>query len=105
MAAGMAVWRDAHTELPKQDMQRETLRRFPAHYKLLQALSGRAFSKRLSEDFINSAAAGTAQGLNLKHVLLWPRVLMHLVNIWMRPAPSRPFFSHGQAGYLKGKEA
>lgn len=28
---------------------------------------------RLTEDFINTAAAGTAQGLNLKHVLLQPR--------------------------------
>lgn len=70
MAAEMPEWRDAPTGLPKQDMQRETLRRFPVHYKLPQPLSGRAFSEQLSEDFINSAAAGTAQGLNLKHVLL-----------------------------------
>lgn len=28
---------------------------------------------RLTEDFINTTAAGTAQGLNLKHVLLQPR--------------------------------
>lgn len=28
---------------------------------------------RLSKDFINTSAAGTAQGLNLKHVLLRPR--------------------------------
>lgn len=45
-------------------------RRFLVPYKLPQPLSGRAFSKRLTEDFINTAAAGTAQGLNLKHVLL-----------------------------------
>lgn len=87
----MPVLRDA--ELPKQDTYKETPRRFPVPYKPLQPLSGRAFSKRLTEDFINTAAAGTAQGLNLKHVLLWLRVLMHLVNIWIQPAPSRPFFS------------
>lgn len=87
----------------QQDMQRGTLRRFPVHCKLPRPLSGRAFSKRLSEDFINSAAAGTAQGLNLKHVLLWLRVLMHLVNIWIRPAPSRPFFSPRAAGLSGGE--
>lgn len=103
IAAGMPVWRDAHTGCSKQDMQRETLRRFPVHYKLCQPLSGRAFSKRLSEDFINTAAAGTAQGLNLKHVLLWLRVLMHLVNIWIQPAPSRPFFSPRAVGLSGGE--
>lgn len=103
MAAGMPVWRDAHTGCSKQDMQRETLRRFPVHYKLCQPLSGRAFSKQLSEDFINTAAAGTAQGLNLKHVLLWLKVLMHLVNIWIRPAPSRPFFSPRAVGLSGGE--
>lgn len=103
MATGMPVWRDPHTGLPKQDMQRETLRRFPVHYKLPWSLSERAFSKRLSEDFINSAAAGTAQGLNLKHVLLWLRVSVHSVNIWIWPAPSRPFFSPRAAGLSGGE--
>jgi len=94
---------DAHAEVPKQDTQREAPRRFPVPDKPLQPLSGRAFSKRLTEDFINTAAAGTAQELNLKHVLLWLRVLTHLVNIWIWPAPSRPFFSPWAAG-LSGRE-
>ena len=103
MAAAMPVRRDAHAGLPKQDMQRETPRRFLVPYKPPRPLSGRAFSKRLTEDFINTAAAGTAQGLNLKHVLLWLRVLMHLVNIWIWPAPSRPFFSPRAIGLSGGE--
>lgn len=77
MAVTMPVRRDAHAGIPKQDTQRETPKKFPVPYEPPWPLSGRAFSKRLTEDFINTAAAGTAQGLNLKHVLLWLRVLMH----------------------------
>lgn len=99
----MLVWWDARAGLPKQDVQRETPRRFPVPYKPPQPLSGRAFNRQLTEDFINTAAAGSAQGLNLKHVLLWLRVLMHLVNIWIWPAPSRPFFSPRAIGLSGGE--
>lgn len=59
----------------------------PHLLQTITALIKRAFSAPLTAGFINTGAAGLAQGLNPKHVLLRPRLSMHCAHL----AASHPF--------------